>query len=204
MMGRDDGRPNQAPAHQVTIDKSFALSKTEITFAQWDACVAEQGCRPRTKDREWGRGARPVIYVHFDDAMAYVNWLSKKTGAIYRLPTEEEWEYAARGGTPLPVSGAGIANCHKCGGKAEHNTLPAGQFLANGYGLHDMLGNVMEWTSSCWRSSYSVPETDCTKRVRRGGSWYFNRAVSMPTYRYGARPDHLGYDIGIRVLRELK
>jgi formylglycine-generating enzyme required for sulfatase activity len=203
-MGRDGGRKNQAPAHKVVIAKSFALSKTEITFDQWAACVADGGCRMLEKDRGWGRGGRPVIYVDWQDAVSYAKWLSQKSGKTYRLPNEEEWEYAARGARSLPVSGAGIANCHKCEGKAERNTLPVGQFPANGYGLLDMLGNVMEWTASCWRAHYAAKKVDCDKRVRRGGSWYFNRAVSTPTYRYGARPGHKGYDIGFRVLRETK
>lgn len=160
---------------------------------------------PSAPQAPWlGAGTRPVIYVHYDDALAYAKWLSAKIGAVYRLPTEEEWKYAARGGAPLPASGAGIANCYKCGGKAERNTLPVGSFPGNAFGLHDMLGNVMEWTSSYWRPTYAAKKGDCTKRVRRGGSWCFNRAVSTPTYRYGARPDLFGYDIGFRVLRELK
>jgi len=202
-MGRNGARKNEAPAHQVTITKPFAIAKHEVTFDQWAACVQVKACRSLEKDRGWGRGKRPVIYVDWHDAVAYTKWLSAKTGKPYRLPREEEWEFAARGGKPLPKSGAGIANCHKCGGKAERNTLPVGQFPGNGHGLLDMLGNVMEWTASCWRPNYGTRKADCKKRVRRGGSWYFNRAVSTPTYRYGARPDHKGYDIGFRVLREM-
>ena len=78
------------------------------------------------------------------------------------------------------------------------------QFPPNGYGLHDMLGNVMEWTLSCWQADYSVKEADCSKRVRRGGSWYYNRMVSLPTSRSAGRLDHMGYDIGFRVLRQIK
>jgi formylglycine-generating enzyme required for sulfatase activity len=204
VLGRNDGRKSEAPARRLTLKSPFALSRTEVTYAQWDACVAEKGCRTLDKEREWGRGQRPVIYVKWQDAVDYTNWLSRKTGQTYRLPIEEEWEYAARGGRPLPPNGAGIANCHRCGGKAEHKTLPVAQFPPNGYGLYDMLGNVMEWTLSCWRADHAAKERDCSRRVRRGGSWYYNRMVSTPTSRTAGRIDHFGYDIGFRVLRQIK
>ncbi|WP_295577792.1 bifunctional serine/threonine-protein kinase/formylglycine-generating enzyme family protein [uncultured Lamprocystis sp.] len=107
LMGSPASEPerysNEGSQHQVQIP-AFELGKTEVTFAQWDACVAANGCAHRPEDEGWGRGTRPVIDVSWHDAQAYVQWLSAKTGRAYRLPSEAEWEYAARAGTNTPFS----------------------------------------------------------------------------------------------------
>ena len=204
VMGRDGGKRAEQPAHTVTLTAPFAIARTETTYDQWNACVAEKACTAPQHDRGWSEGNRPVIYVDYRQISAYLSWLSAKTGRAYRLPTEAEWEYAAHGGANGPdrprVDGLGRANCNKCVDGWDHSTFPVASLDPNGFGLFDMLGNVMEWTSSCWVPDYrpGQPE-DCSRRVRRGGSWYFNRFVSTPTYRYGALPDRVSYDVGFRV-----
>ena len=180
--GDDDARP----VHSVTVS-AFRLGKHEVTFAQWDACVADGGCDGYTPDDEgWGRGNRPVINLSWDDVQGFIDWLNSKTGENFRLPTEAEWEYAARAGSATLYSwgnsiGHNRANCDGCGSRWDDDrTAPVGSFSANPWGLHDMHGNVWEWVRDCWNDSYvGAPSDgrawisgDCTRRVLRGGSWY--------------------------------
>ena len=172
----------ERPVHDVTIPSAFAVSKHEVTFAQWDACVQGGGCldsnnqEPRRRrrrasgyrpgDEGWGRGNRPVIHVSWLDAKSYVRWLSEKTGATYRLLTEAEWEYAARAGTSAAYSWGNeidlsLANYlpgdHE---GARGKTVPVGSFEPNSWGLYDMHGNVAEWVEDCWNRTYSGAPTD--------------------------------------------
>ena len=191
MMGSPSHEAGRAededPRHRVTIAKPFAVGKYEVTFAEWDACVADGGCGGhRPEDEGWGRGRRPLVNVSWDDAKAYVRWLSRKTGKPYRLPSEAEWEYAARAGTTTRYSwgddiGRNRANCLYCDSRWDlKQTAPAGSFRANVFGLHDVHGNVSEWVEDCWNDNYAgapadgSPWTDggCTRRVLRGGSWF--------------------------------
>lgn len=200
-LGKEGGRRAEAPATPAEIAHPFAVARTETTFDQYAACVADGGCAALPWDRDWGRGARPVIYVTFAEAEAYADWLAARTGRPYRLPTEREWEYAALGGAPAPETGEGIANCHACLPDGPHGTVPSASLPANGFGLHDMLGNVMEWTRDCWRESHAPDAAeDCSARVRKGGSWYFDRFVSIPSYRAAGRLTHEAYDVGFRVV----
>jgi formylglycine-generating enzyme required for sulfatase activity len=173
----------EAPQHVVVV-RSFAAGKYEVTFAEWDACVAAGGCgnQPAEKawDSGWGRGNRPVINVSWD-----VAWLSRRTGKQYRLLSEAEWEYAARAGTTTPFhTGATItqdqANFAVDGKGVYHEqTVSVGSFPPNRFGLHDMHGNVWEWVEDCFNPNYAEAPTngaawtsgDCSKRVVRGGSW---------------------------------
>ena len=169
----------------MSIGQSFALSKFEVTFAQWDACVVDGGCNGyRPDDLGWERGSRPVIQVSWEDAQTYVSWLSRSTGENYRLPSESEWEYAARAGSTTQYNwgndiGRNRANCDGCGSQWNQRTAPVGSFAANAFGLHDMHGNVYEWVQDCWNLSYAGAPTDgrawvhgdCEIRVVRGGSW---------------------------------
>ncbi len=181
--GRSD---DEGPAHQVTIAAPFAVGKYEVTFAEWDACVAAGGCGGyRSDDRGWGRNDRPMIYVSWKDTQAYVRWLSEETGESYRLLSEAEWEYAARAGTATPYSwgndiGRNRANCDGCESRwDDESTAPVGSFAANGFGLYDMHGNVWEWVEDCYNNSYAAAPSDgsawtsgdCSVRVLRGGSW---------------------------------
>ena len=177
------------PAHTVTVP-AFRLGEYEVTFAQWDACVADGGCNGYSPDDEgWGRGDRPVINVSWDDAQSFIDWLNRKTGGNYRLPTEAEWEYAGRAGSTAKHSwgddiGRNRANCDNddCGDSYEH-TAPVGSFRANAWGLHDMHGNVNEWVQDCWNDNYEMAPTDgsawlsgdCVTRVARGRSFSGSR-----------------------------
>ena len=173
---------------RVTISKPFAVGKHEVTFGEWDACVAAGGCNgDRPDDNGWGRGRRPVMNVTWDQAKAYVGWLSRKTGESYRLLSEAEWEYAARAGTRTGYHwgdsvGRNRANCGGCGSRWDKDrTAPVGSFPGNGFGLHDMHGNVWEWVEDCWHDSFAGAPSDgsawvtgrgsCSSRVLRGGSW---------------------------------
>ena len=158
MMGSDEfGR---APQHRVTIRKPFGVGKFEVTFAEWEACVAGRGCSYNPDDNRWGRGKHPVTSVSWDDAKQYVAWLSRKTGKTYRLLTEAEWEYAARAGSTTLYSwgddiGRGNAHCSGCGSPFDENRpAPVGSFKPNAFGLYDMHGNVWEWVEDCREMDY--------------------------------------------------
>jgi formylglycine-generating enzyme required for sulfatase activity len=181
------------PQHNVTIAHAFALARNDVTFDQWDACVADGGCNGyRPADAGWGRGSRPVINVSWEDAQTYVAWLSAKTGKHYRLPTEAEWEYAARGGTSTAYWWGDVADHDHanygadtcCSGLAAGSdqwfaTSPTGAFAPNPFGLFDMNGNVMQLVADCWHFNYLGAPADgsawdderCGMRMARGGSW---------------------------------
>lgn len=176
----------QRPRHRVTIGSPFAVGVYEVTFAEWDACVAGGGCGGRRPDDEgWGRGARPVINVSWEDARSYVRWLSLEAGANYRLLSEAQWEYVARAGTGTRYwwgesVGRNRAHCDGCGSRWDDTqTATVGSFAANGFGLYDVLGNVWEWVEDCWQDNYADAPSDgsawtqgsCRRRVIRGGSW---------------------------------
>lgn len=172
---------DEDPVHEVSI-ASFEMSKYEVTFEEYDRFTKAIG-REQANDEGWGRGRRPVINVSWDGAVAYAAWLSEQTGKNYRLPSEAEWEYAARAGTTTKYSwgnaiGRNRANCRGCSSQWEgRQTAPVGSFESNNWGLYDMHGNVLEWVQDCWNSSYKWAPTDGSAwesgeyRVLRGGSW---------------------------------
>lgn len=214
---------NEGPQHVVAIRSGLAIGKHEVTFAEWDACVADGGCERHADDNGWGRGNRPVINVMWYDAQAYVTWLSAKTSKIYRLLSEAEWEFAAKGGLSTTYSwGSNASHGHAnygtdecCGGHAEdldlwvESTAPVGSFPPNPLGLHDLSGNVWEWVEDCWHENHEGrPDDgiarltgDCNLRIMKGGSW-----ASMPVRIRGAfrdayPPNDHGTIIGFRVAR---
>jgi hypothetical protein len=209
------GYTRLASGGNVRIEKPFLVGKFEVTFEKYDACVRAGACACCPDDAGWGRGRQPVIDVSWHDAQDYVAWLSKRTGKAYRLLSEAEWEYAAQAGTGREAKvtpGAGQALCAGCGSRWDNKqTAPVGSFPANGFGLHDMLGNVWEWTADCRNESHAgAPadgsartEGDCSRRVLRGGSWNSNSEQSRSTDR--ARLTAVNrYDyIGFRVARTL-
>jgi formylglycine-generating enzyme required for sulfatase activity len=228
MMGSPDDEDerdgDEGPRHLVTIAEPLALGVHEVTFAEWDACLAAGGCRAhRPDDQGWGRGQRPVIDVSWHDTQAYVAWLSAKTGQLYRLPSEAEWEYAARAGTGTPFHfgatlSTDLANYDGRIGYAagptgvfRGRTLPVGSFAANAFGLYDVHGNVSEWLEDCWNGSYAGgPDDgsawtsgDCSRRLLRGGSWHLGPRFLRSAIRYGYLADERHSFLGFRVAREL-
>jgi formylglycine-generating enzyme required for sulfatase activity len=219
MMGSDEFNDDQAPMHLVTIRQPFAVGIFEVTFDEWYACVAHGGCKHEPDDYFWGWGQLPVMNVSWDDAKQYVVWIAKLTGIPYRLLSEAEWEYAARGGTTTAYSwgddiGIGNANCDGCGSRWDRKqTAPVGSFKSNAFGLYDMHGNVWEWAEDCWHNSYrdapsegSAWTTGCTdgsRRVVRGGSW-FNGPLFLRAANRGwlSTDSRLGI-IGFRLARTL-
>jgi formylglycine-generating enzyme required for sulfatase activity len=211
---QQDNRGRSEPRHDVRV-KGFAAGRYEVTFAEWDACVAAGGCSERAEDKGWGRGNRPVMNVNWNDAKQYVAWLSRKTGKWYRLLTEAEWEYAARAGTTSArywgeAIGSGNANCDGCGSQWDNRqTAPVGSFKPNAFGLHDMLGNVWEWVEDCWNGNYMGAPTDgsawqagqCGQRVLRGGSWFYDPRFVRAAYRHWFVTAVRGIVIGFRVAR---
>ena len=183
----------EEPQHRVEISRAFAMGKNDVTFDEWDACVAQGGCNGYSpRDEGWGRGSQPVINVSYDDVMSYIAWLRARTGKAYRLPTEAEWEYAARGGTTTrfwwgdypshEYANFGLNAC--CGGLEAgadrwQVASPVGSFQPNPFGLFDMSGNVMQYVADCWHANYRGAPADgsvwteqgCGTRTIRGGSW---------------------------------
>ncbi|WP_376696535.1 SUMF1/EgtB/PvdO family nonheme iron enzyme [Wenzhouxiangella sp. EGI_FJ10305] len=175
MMGSPMSEPerdnDESPVHGVRI-KRFALGAKEVTFSEWDKCVEDGGCSHEPDDKGWGRGAHPVIKVNWRDAQEYIEWISKKTGKNYRLPTESEWEYAARAGTETrfhtghcittdQANFKGSEPAQGCpSGEYRRSTVPVGSFLPNEFGLYDMHGNVMEWLEDAYHKTYEGAPDD--------------------------------------------
>ncbi len=188
-IGSDDARRPEGPQHKVTIPANFAVSKFEVTFDEWKACVDARVCVNVSDDR-WGRGSRPVINISWGEARQYAKWMSERIGkpGTYRLLTEAEWEYAARANNTANYSwGNGIkkdpkamANCDGCGSPWDNKqSAPVGSFPANAFGLYDMHGNVWEWLEDCESENYNGAPTNgsarmdgnCNSHIVRGGAW---------------------------------
>jgi formylglycine-generating enzyme required for sulfatase activity/class 3 adenylate cyclase len=198
-MGSDDD-PSEKPIHRVTI-KPFAISKFPITVREWNACVAAKSCTNAPS----GKDDAPVTNLSWTDAQQFVGWLSKVTQKAFRLPTEAEWEYAARGGTKGKFwwgdqLQAAMANCKGCNEPYESSEpVKVGSFKPNPFGLYDMGGNIHQWVADCWHKNYQgAPsdgsawvENDCLSHVIRSGSWKNDPSYVRPSSR-----DH--YDTGVR------
>jgi formylglycine-generating enzyme required for sulfatase activity len=212
-----DRAESEGPQHEVTIAKVFAVGRTEVTFAEWDACVSAGACA-NVSDNTWGRGNQPVINVSWDDAKGYIAWLSRVTGKEYRLLTEAEWEYAARAGATTVYSwgneiGKDNGNCSRCGSKWDLKlTAPVGSFKANAFGLYDMHGNVWEWCEDVWHNNYDGAPVDGTAWVQggdagtsvvRGGSWNNGPSNLRAASRFGYSSDERYGNIGFRLARTL-
>jgi formylglycine-generating enzyme required for sulfatase activity len=220
MMGSTTpNQPNQSaalPQHKVAIAAPFAVSKYELTFGEWDTCVNYGDCGS-VDDAGYGRAQQPVINISWTGAQRYVAWLAKVTGKPYRLLSEAEYEYATRAGTQTLYPwgdelGKNNANCKDCGSPWDGGqTAPVGSFAANAFGLHDMVGNVFEWVEDCWHDNFDGAPADgsawvtgdCSKRVIRGGSWYYPSALVQSFFRYWVKSDIWSTGTGFRVGRTL-
>jgi formylglycine-generating enzyme required for sulfatase activity len=206
----------EKPVHLVTIAKPFAIGVTPITLADWSRCVTDGGCK-YSPILQNGAPERPVTNIGWSDAHEYAAWLSKKTGKSYRLPSEAEWEYAARGGTTTNfywgnTVGVGNANCADCGANVGRQSMPVKSFSPNGFGLYDMAGNAAEWIEDCWNQNYKGAPSDgsawtrgaCEQRVLRGGSFdSASNAIKVSSrFRYDA--DVRYYANGLRVVRDMQ
>jgi len=216
-MGNPDahfGDADERPAHAVDV-RAFRMARHAVTFAQYDAYTDASG-RPRADDAGYGRGRHPVIHVSWDDAQAFIRWLNGN-GAHYRLPSEAEWEYAARAGTSSPfwwgrAAINGIANCEDCTATPPRQTLPTGSFRPNGFGLFDVAGNAAEWVEDCWNDSYRGAPMDgsawttgqCRQRGLRGGSFASRTNVIRSAARFRYDQDVRYYANGFRIARDLK
>ena len=235
MMGSPDGVGvgNERPQHRVTIDYAFAVGVYEVTFEEWDACVRGGGCDGHEpSDVGWGRGGRPVIYVSWDDAWRYADWLTERTGEEYRLLSESEWEYVARARTETERywgeserQQCQHANGYDAVGHAKHSfswnpigcrdrqadTAPVGSYRPNSFGLYDVLGNVSEWVDDCWNSNYEgAPfdgsawyEGDCSRRVLRGGSWRNGPGLLRSAFRRWYSAGYRDLSFGFRLARTI-
>ncbi|ALL14908.1 hypothetical protein AQ619_16900 [Caulobacter henricii] len=209
-LGRDG---IEGPRHQVMFARPFAMGTYEVTFAEYDLCVAAGACGASPPDQGWGRDRRPVINVNFAQAVNYANWLSTKTGKLYFIPSEAEWEYAARAGSDtawntgdaIITDDANILNQFK-------KTVNVGGYPANAFGLYDMHGNVWEWTLDCLDSGYVGAPTngaaasggDCNVgAIHRGGGFDSEPRHARSAVRGAASRVVRVPSLGFRVARAL-
>ena len=223
--GEEGRQDDEGPVRTVTIGKRIAMGRYEVTFADYDRFADADSRLSRPDDEGWGRGSRPVINVSQEDAKAYAVWLSAQTGKRYRLPSESEWEYAARAGTRTRYSWGDEINCRQarygrgfgseCSDSSLDRTVPVGSFAANGFGLFDMHGNVDEWVEDCWHDGYegapsdgSAWTTGCDGRqpgsaIFRGGAWKDAPWHVRAAGRGGWEPSYRFNYIGFRLVQDL-
>jgi len=215
-MGSKSPYSDERPQHEIKL-KSFSISRYEVTFEEYDWFAGATG-KQLPDDNNWGRGKRPVVNISWYNAVSYTEWLSEQTSYTYRLPSEREWEYAAAANSETTYWWGyklekNYANCAICGSEWDgRKTAPVGSFDANGFGLYDVIGNVMEWTISCFRPNYhDAPDTgniwewkkgQCLKRVVRSSSYKSYERELRTTKRNKFSPNEVNSKIGFRVVRE--
>ena len=215
------GPSREKPVHEVRIAQPFAMGRYEVTFAEYDRYAQATG-KGKPDDEGWGRGNHPVINVSWEDARGYVKWLSQETGQRYRLPSEAEWEYAARAGSTTKYSWGNSPSGRHANADEDYGwpsdgyeyTAPTGSFIPNQFGLYDMSGNVYEWVEDCWHENYAGAPVDgsawvrggnCDGRVLRGGSFNSRPAwVRSATRGWGGAAYRDGSDVGFRLVRTLQ
>ena len=208
----EDGRDyDEGPLRRVEV-APFSIGKYEVTFSEWDACVEAGGCSYRPDDNWWGREHRPVINVSWEDIKEYLAWLASITSKDYRLPSEAEWEHAARAGTTTRYAYGDTISIREANyEKAIAKTVEVGSYPPNQFGLHDVHGNVWEWVEDRWHETYenapfhSIAWIDGNenRRVIRGGSWSAIARVTRSASRYGREPAYRSTNGGFRVARSV-
>jgi formylglycine-generating enzyme required for sulfatase activity len=207
---------DEGPVHSVTVHR-FLLSKYEVTFDEYDTFAKKATWRKKPFDQGWGRADRPVIDVSWEDATAYAKWLSERTGQLYRLPTEAEWEYAARAGSTSAYSFGDdpslLGEYAWWGINSGNKTHPVGKKKPNAWGLYDMHGNVWEWVEDDYHRDYVgapydgsawIDQPRGANRVIRGGSWLFNDAsICRSAGRSFSSPDNRMHNLGFRLARSV-
>jgi formylglycine-generating enzyme required for sulfatase activity len=215
VMGSPDNEPgrgrDEGPQREVSV-APFAMGKYEVTFAQWDACLAGGGCNGYSPpDGGWGRGDRPVTGISWQDAQAYLDWLNGQAGGLrYRLPSEAEWEYAARAGEAAAYAFGPRVTATQATFRVRQTT-PVGTHTANAFNLYDMHGNASEWVEDCYAANYdlapidgvAVQADDCRRRVYRGGSYNDQAPVLRAAARRSTEANARTQGIGFRVARSL-
>ncbi|MFN3462649.1 MAG: SUMF1/EgtB/PvdO family nonheme iron enzyme [Terricaulis sp.] len=215
VMGSPDNEPgrgrDEGPQREVSV-APFAMGKYEVTFAQWDACLAGGGCNGYSPpDGGWGRGDRPVTGISWQDAQAYLDWLNAQAGGLrYRLPSEAEWEYAARAGHNEAYAFGPRVTATQATFRARQTT-PVGAHEGNAFNLYDMHGNAGEWVEDCYVASYDLAPIDgvavqaegCRRRVFRGGSYNDQAPVLRAAARRSSEENSRTQGIGFRVARSL-
>lgn len=213
--GADDEEADgdEKPPTQIQL-KPFAIGVTEVTYRQYELyCRSERAPCPEREVPD----DHPVVNVSWEEATAYTRWLSRQTGKRYRLPSDAEWEYAARGSSVSRYwwgdePGQDQANCEGCGSLWDgESSAPVGRFSANPFGLQDTAGNVFEWVADCWQDSFAeapadgspIEKPDCGKRVIRGGAWSFPPHEIRSANRWRDFPSRRSDDTGFRVARDL-
>lgn len=213
MMGDNEDK-RATPAHQVTLD-GFHIGEFEVTFNQYDLFCEETG-REKPDDNDWGRGSRPVINVSWHDANAFAAWLSQRNKLNFSLPSEAQWEYAARAGTTSTYwTGSKLppnhANCSECGSQWDNkSTAPVGSFPPNRWGIYDMTGNVTEWVADSYKNSYTNAPTDGSavisstdlRKVQRGGAWNYKPRDLRSMARDYRKANSRTPDAGFRLVLE--
>ncbi len=206
------------PIHRVKIS-NFRISETEVTFANWDACIQAKGCTHKPKDHGWGRENRPVINVSYNDInQEYIPWLNKLTGKRYRLPTESEWEYVCKANKEEQYLGVycgsiSISSLKQISwyeSNSGNKTHPVKQKKESGFGVYDLMGNVSEWTQDCWNENYNgAPNNgvawthgDCSKHVIRGGSWNDGQRNMSSTLRDWNNNTRRNFFLGFRLAQD--
>jgi formylglycine-generating enzyme required for sulfatase activity len=221
-MGAEDGTDDERPVHPVRIARPYAIGQFEVTFEEYDSFAKKAGFSAPS-DWGWGRRRQPVVNVSWEDARRYAQWLSWVTGKAYRLPTESEWEYAARAGTRTAYWWGGAtrqngevwANCAKCGSNWDGiRPAPVGSFPPNPFGLYDTADNTWEWVQDCWHENYlgapddgaawlRADDGECRHRVVRSGSWFVKPSAVRSANRYRFDSDYRVHNVGFRLAQDL-
>ena len=225
-----NGYDYEKPVHRVKVD-AFLIGRYEVTVGEWRACVAAAACPPAGAAQD-PDPRHPVSLVSWDEAQLYLAWLGRRAGRSYRLPSEAEWEYAARAGGQTQYTWGNTetsicqhANILDLSGHKAHpswtwyagcddghaEAAPVGSFPPNAWGLHDMIGNVWEWVADCWHGNYEgAPDTArpwledaCSKHVNRGGGWGNHARTARVSTRDGDIHSAHSDGLGFRVARSI-